>query len=270
MGALALGLMAGPSLGNAQEIQIISSSSIEFDDESTDGSAEPTAPKVGFSFGGPGGMVSFGSGPTDPSDSSALAALLQQEKIRQELGISDSQMAGIQKLQKESGELLQKAVQELMKATKESGGAAQLDHIREARERVRELTERGIEEILLPDQVDRIKQIAFQVEITRMGMGPSLTRGKFGEAVGIRNEQKPELIRLAQELEEETRKKIAAIRAEAREKLIAKLDEEQQQKVEDLLGKYFDYAPPTMDDMIKQVTGQIRKMEGNEDTKAPQ
>lgn len=242
-------------------IQIVASSDISI--EGGEG-GEGSAPKIGISFGVPGSTFTFGSGAAgNPTDASALASLMNMEAIRKELKLSDEQIAGIEKLQKRSGELMQKAIQEVINQPREEGGAVRgafkVDQIREARDEVRQLTDRSIEEILLPEQLSRIREIAFQVEISRLGLGPSLTRGKFGEEVGVRPEQKPELIRLAQRIDEEMKEKIAKIRSDARAELLAALDPEQQEKAKGLIGDYFDYSAPTLDDMAKQMTAQFTK-----------
>lgn len=251
--AAALATVPWVAQSQAQDLGIIATS--DFSISTGDGEEAPQGqPKMAISFGGPDGMMTFGSPMADPNNSSALTGLLQQDKIRSELKITPEQIAGIEKLQKQSNQLLSTAVQAMMKARSNGGGNLDLSTLQEAKDNVRDLTDRGIEEILLPEQLERIRQIAFQVEISRMGLGPSLTRGKLGETVGIRNDQKPDLIRLATKIEEETTAKIAQIRREAREELVATLDEEQQAKVTELIGDFFDYSAPTMDDMLKQVT----------------
>lgn len=242
----------------AQDNVITISSASSFESDEGEG-GEAGAVQVGFSFGGPGSMISFGSGAENPNDAATLASLLQMDRIRTELQITDSQLEGIRKLQAQSNQLINAAVQEVMKAVKEGGERPDIDHLREARENVRKLTDRAIEEILLPEQMTRIREIAFQVEITKMGLGPALTRGKFGEEVGVRPDQKPELIRLAKEIEAGMEEKIAKIKQEARDELLAVLDKEQQGKAKELIGKYFDYKAPTLDDMAKQMTEQFKK-----------
>ncbi len=256
---LVAALVAVPCVAQsqAQELGIIATSDISFTADGGDVATEGQ-PKMSISFGNADGMMSFGSPMADPNNSSALTGLLQQDKIRSELKITPEQIAGIEKLQKKSNQLLSSAVQAMMKARSNGGGNLDLSTLQEAKDNVRDLTDRGIEEILLPEQFERIRQIAFQVEISRMGLGPSLTRGKLGESVGVRNEQKPDLIRLATKIEEETTAKIAQIRREAREELVATLDEDQQAKVIELIGDYFDYSAPTMDDMMKQVTKRFK------------
>jgi len=90
---LGLAVACAPHL-NAQEIQIISSASSAFV-ESEEGDGETSAAKIGFSFSTPTASFSFGGTPEDPSDPAGLVSLLEMESIRQELKISDEQLAGI-------------------------------------------------------------------------------------------------------------------------------------------------------------------------------
>ena len=234
--------------------------SIAISSEAIVGGDDGAAPaKIGFSFGGPGSVISFGSSLGEsPTDASTFARLLQMDQIRNELKLTEPQLDGIRKLQQQSNQTLQKAAQEMMKALKEGGEKPSIDQMREARESVRDLTDRAIEEILLPEQMSRIREIAFQVEISRMGLGPALTRGKFGEKVGVRADQKPDLIRLAKKIDDEMKAKIAEIKREARDELLASLDSEQEKSAKELIGEFFDYSEPTMNDFAKQIGSQLK------------
>lgn len=273
---------------NAQEIQIISSASSAFVD-GEEGDGETSAAKIGFSFSTPTASFSFGGTPEDPSDPAGLVSLLEMESIRQELKISDEQLAGIRKLQSESSRLMREAISTMNVAnlvqsatSKPAAGdepqskvapvkidaTGLREKIKQAREEVQRLNTNAIEEILLPDQLTRIRQIASQVEISKMGLGPALTRGKLGQELKVRPEQKPDLIRLAKRLDEETKAKILELKRQAREELLSSLDPEQLVQANELLGEFFDYAAPTMDDISRRMMNSFKPKKADTEEEA--
>ena len=257
--AWAMGV-TNPAAGQA--IQIFSSSEAAVDGEDGNEGASGGA-KVGFSIATPTMSFSLGGTPDNPADPSGMIQLMQMEAIRNELKLDQAQLDGLRNLQQRSSKLMQEAISsmklsEMMQKRGENGGSLQIntadfaDKIKAAREEVTALNNQAVEEILLPEQMERIRQIAYQVEISKLGLGPALTRGKLGTELKVRPEQKPDLIRLAKQIDEETAAEILELKRKARERLLASLDSEQAEKAEELLGDFFDYSPPTLDDFSKQ------------------
>lgn len=212
-----------------------------------------------FSFISPGSSFSIGSPNANPSSPSALFNLLGNESIRNELRLTDGQYGGVQKIMKASQERMSKLIRTRMVA-RESGQSVQIggSEFQEMMEENRAQAEEAIEEILLPEQMDRIRQLAYQVEISRTGIGEALVTGRLGKEIGVYEDQKQELSERAAKIEAEAKLAILAIKAQARAKLFKELTPEQRKKAEDLLGDYFEYEEPSLGQQLSRSLKQIR------------
>ncbi|MEM8735217.1 MAG: hypothetical protein AAGG44_13385, partial [Planctomycetota bacterium] len=150
---------------------------------------------MSFSMASPGGNISFGGGPMggiNPNNQSQLFQLLSNESVRKELDLSEEQIVGVETIQKAT----QKRFSELLKAKLMAGGPGGPislggDDFQKIMDQNREQAEAAIEEILLPKQMDRIRQLAYQIDIQQNGgIGEALTTGRLGEEIGVHEDQK--------------------------------------------------------------------------------
>lgn len=224
------------------------------------------AASTSFSFISPGSSFSIGSPDANPSSPSALFNLLGNDSIRNELGLTEGQYGGVQKIMKASQDRMSKLIRTRMMARKE-GQSVQLDgaDFQGLMEENRAQAEDAIEEILLPEQMDRIRQLAYQVEISRTGMGEALVSGRLGKEIGVYDDQKQELAERAAKIEAEAKLAILAIKSQARAKLFKELTPEQRKKAEALLGDYFEYEEPSLG---QQISRSLKKMRSSQEEAA--
>ena len=243
----------------AQETQIsgvqvlgIQASGEEISEEMKGRIAEGVA---GFSFASPGGSFSIGSpGGVNPGSRSQLFNLLSNESVRRELKLGEEQYAGVKQInaeaQKRMSELFRARVMQSGKgSTSISVGGGELQEIINENQRV---AEEAIEEILLPEQLERVRQLAYQVQVAQVGLGEALVNGKLGQEIGVFEDQKQNLTDRAAKIEAEARAAILKIRAEARAKLFKELSPEQRKKAEELLGDYFEYEEPSLQKQLQE------------------
>lgn len=212
---------------SAQEIQVFS----------IDNADQPS--QLAIPSGGLSATSMFG---VDPNSRSALFNLLANESVRRELQLKDDEYASVKKIMQESQKRLSDTIRANMAAGNKDIGAG----LSELMAASKKASEAAIEEILLPAQLARIRQLAYQVEITQIGLGDSLTSGRLGKEIDVHEDQKQHLIDKAAAIEAETRLAIAKIRAAARDKLLAELAPEQRKKAEELLGPHFEYEEPNI------------------------
>lgn len=214
-----------------------------------DGLANPGA-NIKMLAGAGGGMAIANSTilGVDPNNKSALFSLLNNESIRRELQLSDEQQQGAKKILDESARKLN----DLVRSSIQQGMSLRDAGVAELMAANRQQAEAAIEEILLPDQLKRIRQLAYQVEVSRLGLGPALTSGRLGKEIGVNDNQKQNLSEKAATIEEEARVAIARIRAAAQAKLLSELSTEQRTTAEDLLGNYFLFEEPKFEQRLKQ------------------
>lgn len=98
--------------------------------------------------------------------------------------------------------------------------------------------EERIASVLLPDQLDRLKQVSRQTKMSRLGTDQALTK-HLAEELGITPDQKKRIQEKSKRLKKDLEEKIAALRAKAKEELLQELSKEQRGKLEELLGDEF-------------------------------
>jgi len=190
----------------------------------------------------------------DPNNKSALFNLLNNESVRRELQLSEAQQQGAKKILDQSSRKLN----ELVRNSIQQGRSLRDAGVAELMAANRDEAEAAIEEILLPDQLKRIRQLAYQIEVARSGLGPALTGGRLGKEIGVNDNQKQNLTEKAAAIEEEARLAIIRIRAQAQAKLLNELSSEQRTAAEELLGNYFLFEEPKFEQRLKQsLNGQV-------------
>ncbi|MEM7473572.1 MAG: hypothetical protein AAF483_01130 [Planctomycetota bacterium] len=239
------------------------------DSEATESIAEGA---MSFSFASPGSSFSLGSslGGVDPNNRSQLFSLLSNESVRNELKLSEEQYAGAQKIMKESQKRMSKLLSAKLIASRQNGGPIQFGggEFQEMMEENQKQSETAIEEILLPAQLERVQQLAYQIDVQQEGgMGDSLVNGRLGEEIGVYDDQKQNLVDKAAKIEAEAKAAILAIRTAARAKLFKELSPEQRKKAESLLGDYFQYEELSLSQQLRKSMRQVT--EGQEEKEEP-
>jgi Spy/CpxP family protein refolding chaperone len=166
--------------------------------------------------GGPGG---FGGG--------GEMFLLNDENVQKDLEIVDSQ--------KEKLEALQTKIREEMRAMFQGGERPDRDAMREKMEGF----QKEMNDILLPHQKDRLKQISVQ---SRLRFGN--TSDAVGDALELTDEQKEDLRKKEREISTEMNKELAKIREKYRDKLLETLTPEQRAKWKQMVGSPIEFGQP--------------------------
>ncbi len=167
--------------------------------------AQPGGDRGRGGFGGPG----WGGG--------RLLDLLSNELIQKELEMSDDQIAEVQTLRDDSrrrrGEAMSK-VRELFQ-----GGDRQAA-MEKARTVFGDLTkedETDIEDFLIGEQFDRLKQLSIQRDLA--GRNPNGALGKLLDMVEATDDEKDKFEEVKEKLEKEAAEKIAEIKAQTVEQI---------------------------------------------------
>ncbi len=117
---------------------------------------------------------------------------------------------------------------------------------------------KSLHELLTSEQLKRLKQIAFQIEIARLGPALSIAVGHYGKEIGMTEVQRNEFLKVAFELEKKLEADVLQARLRAHEKILRELSTEQRTKAKALLGKYFryDYVEKLTQSAKSQINGQ--------------
>jgi hypothetical protein len=231
------------------------------DDESGAGPIVISSSRMAFSDDPEGGESSFqiftgndiggdwmpNGGAIDP------LTLLDNESVREELELVGDQLDKYKdaqtQLREEIGE----------KAKSLAGGRLSPAEMGEVAKEIAELQkgrQTKLESMLLPHQLERLKQVAVQIQMKKRGAANTLLSDQMTEELGIDEAQKKRIEERQKELKKELADRMAELKEEIRDKLLAELTSEQKAKLEELSGDDFDYKPT---DFRKQIQERINR-----------
>jgi hypothetical protein len=190
-----------------------------------------------------GDWMPGGSGPIDP------LSLLGNEGVREELELVGDQLDKFRNAEKE----LQEQISE--KAKSLAGGKLnplEMGEIAKEIALLQKNKQQKLESMLLPHQLDRLKQVALQVQMKKRGTANALLSDAVTEKLGIDSEQKKRIEEREQELKEELAERMAKLKEEIRGKLLDELTAEQKKKFEEISGDDFDYKPTNLNQQIQE------------------
>ncbi len=181
----------------------------------------------------PGGRGGFGG-----RGGGGMAGLLMSDEVREELEISEDQQADLRAMGDEMRDQM-RSMFEGMRDLPEDERRARFATIREDMQDLQAEAEGRLQDVLLPHQVARLKEINLQQQVRRDGLSGAL-RGDLAEELGITDEQREQMVAKAQELQAEMQQKIAELRKDAQDELMSLLTAEQRSKIESMLGTDFE------------------------------
>jgi len=146
---------------------------------------------------------------------------LYMESVKKDLELVEEQTQKINKIRTD----LQKEMSEMYKKTSGLSREERMKQYREMNEELAEKIENQIKEVLLPEQLARLKEVALQMKLrSYYGLGQALSGDDLVESLDISERQKKELLKVQQEVQQEIRQKTMEfnnkIRAEAQEKIL--------------------------------------------------
>jgi len=184
----------------------------------------PGGPGGGFmgpGMGGMGGMGGFfGGGPM------ADLMLLGREDVQKELELVDEQLDQIDKLRQGND------MREMFSQVRDLPREEQAEKMRELMESFQAKMKKGLNDILLPHQSERLGQLSVQFQM-RGGVGLTASED-LAKKLKIDEKQRETLRTRARELEQELRKKLV-------EDLLKELTPEQQAEYKKLVGEPFEF-----------------------------
>lgn len=98
-----------------------------------------------------------------------------------------------------------------------------------------------LDELISPEQWSRLRQVAYQVEVGRMGLVDALTQGRLGTDSGVHGQQTDAIRRKTENAEAKAKAEIVRILTKMQNEVIAELTPDQQKSAQDLLGEPFAF-----------------------------
>ena len=164
---------------------------------------------------------------------SSTMGLLADPAIRRELEMVDSQYQELQELDA----TIQKRVADQIRGMDFSDSDNLVARIRS----IREQANRELRQVLLPHQIDRLRQIRAQSRLRYRSLADVLTNEPVKSDLDISEEQSRELREAERRIEEELQREIAELRKKARKKLLETLNRSQQEQVREMFGPDFKF-----------------------------
>lgn len=178
---------------------------------------------------------SFGSDVIpDPSNKLSLATLLAHSSVLTALELSDEQIRIVSDALKANSGSFSTPIH-----TRDDGKFPTKDEIRAIKERHQARSSQLLDEVLTPNQWKRLREIAYQVEISRLGLGIAIAHGRLGRDIGVTENQVTNLQEKASKIQRKAEQEILKILIAAQKELLAELSPEQRDKANECLGMPF-------------------------------
>ena len=204
----------------------------------------------GSEIGGLGDWMPSGTGAIDPM------SLLGNDGVREELELVGDQLDKFRNAEKE----LQEQISE--KAKSLAGGKLNPMEMGNIAKEIAELQknkQEKLQSMLLPHQLERLKQVALQIQMKKRGAANTLLSDAVTEELGIDSEQKKRIEEKQKELKIELADRMAKLKEEIRNKLLDELTADQKKKLEELSGDDFEYKPTNLNEQIQNRLNQRMK-----------
>jgi len=154
-------------------------------------------------------------------------ALLNIERVQQDLELADYQKQQIRELRQRTKESRQELLADIPNPAL----------IRPAIDALRHEEERAIKEILLPRQLKRLGQLQLHMSMRNQGT-LALMRNEFDDALGLTPEQKQKLAKKQEEAKKELKRRVEEIRNQLNQEIRAEvLTLKQRQTLKQLIGE---------------------------------
>lgn len=180
-------------------------------------------------FGGPGGPGGLGGG--------GILGLAMREEVQQELQLVDEQKDKVRDLMDDSMTRMREEIGPMFANFRDMSDEERQEAFAEVRKKAESMNaelEKDLGKILLPHQMERLKQIDLQSKVRGQGAGD------IAKALNLTDEQREKLEQRMVEVQEEMRTKIRELQAEAREKMLDVLTPEQREQLKKMMGDSFE------------------------------
>ena len=164
-------------------------------------------------------------------------ALLSDEAVKKDLGITDDQTKKLEEFQTK--------VRAEMGTLQGLGNLSQEERtakFQEFQKKAAEMAAAAEKEILLPKQIERLKQISVQSRLNRSNTSDALASEELSKDLGITDAQKEALKKAQEEADAEMQAGITKLREAARQKVLGVLTPEQQAKLKSLTGETIQFT----------------------------
>lgn len=174
---------------------------------------------------------------------SGLFQYLLTPKYAEDFDLLDEQIEKLKELDAKRNSIM---ILQLANSTAESGSKGRQEKQEEIREQLTDITKKTLK-VLLPFQLDRLRQIVNQQRVRASGTSAGITAPATSKELGIKADQQERIQSLVEasekEINEKTeayQKEIEEIRKRSREAVLDLLTEDQKKKYKELFGSIIE------------------------------
>lgn len=210
----------------------------------------------------PGGMAFLGGDADFTMPAPDPWSMLNNPSVQKDLELVGDQLKKVQDLQASFGQQMKDQIGDFSK-----GGFTpdKINGLKDLVANLRAEQKSQMEGLLLPHQIERLKQVALQTHMQQSGTAGALASDKVAEALGIDDKQKETLKERSKELSEKLQQDIAALKEKAKDDLLMVLTPAQRTKLKEMTGDKFESKTEDWKDMLKGPRKRMMRRGSNDD-----
>lgn len=187
---------------------------------------------------------------TIPGDQNDEMQALKNPSVLRDLEIVEVQT---QEIAKTNEEFAQRHSLLLSKLIASQGDAQKSQAVAEEFKKLREEKSQALSKILLPHQIERIKQVSRQIQINSAGgVAGAMQHGPLAKVLSVTDEQKKRLEEIQKRLKQDIAAKTRELKESAREEVLAMLSINQRSKYNKFVGEKFEEKEQDWNDYYKK------------------
>lgn len=171
------------------------------------------------------------------SSKSWMLRILDNDGVRKEIEMVDFQYEELKESSREITDQMTESIRELVYESEKLDA----EKIKQRINKIKVTAERRMEELILPDQQSRLKQLLVHGRMIREPLIKVLTTGTIAKELELTDKQKSELRTEWRKIEDRLNDDIAKLKTKARKELGSHLTPVQERKFEELFGDDFRF-----------------------------
>lgn len=177
-----------------------------------------------------------------------MMGLAMRDEVQQELQLVDEQKDKVRAITDDMRTKMRDQLRDVFNPGQNQNQSdedrrARFAEIRTKMESLNADMEKQLEKVLLPHQLERLKQIQLQSQVQQRGAS-ALTSGDVAKALNLSDEQREKLEKRAAEVQDDLQKQIRQLQADARKKMLDVLTSDQRAQLDKMMGQQFDLPDP--------------------------
>ncbi len=222
---------------------------------SDDGSGQ--MPEIQFMSLGANGSGDFVMGNSSSMAAPSVFSLAQNRGVQKEIELVEEQLDQLKAINKE----FSARIQEQMESIQDNKGNFDIANAKKLADLIKNLSEEKnakMEEVFLPHQLERLKQISRQTQMKNRGDEAVFSNQEVIDALDLTEEQQEKLAEKAKELKKEMEEKVKELKMKARDELLEELTRKQRETLKSMLGNDFDVKPTTLGERSRMMRSRNR------------